>query len=132
MNRLVLCCIMLVGLAAAIRPQERAVSATITGHVVKPEKLMSDDGRVKLSVPAGFVVTKFAEGLGKPRVLAVASTVYVTRPTLRRPDSDPDISGTPHAGGLLPLRLLSESAIVEASLPRRIPHSWSFNPWWRL
>jgi len=58
---------MLVGLAAAIRAQERAVSATITGHVVKPEKLKSDDGRVKLSVPAGFVVTKFAEGLGKPR-----------------------------------------------------------------
>ena len=67
MNRLVLCCVMLVGLAAAIRAQERAVSATITGHVVKPEKLKSDDGRVKLSVPAGFVVTKFAEGLGKPR-----------------------------------------------------------------
>lgn len=81
MTRLMLCCCAAVLPLAAIAAGERAVPTTITGHVVKPEKLAVDDKRFKLSVPSGFEVSKFAEGLGKPRVLAVADdgTVYVTR-----------------------------------------------------
>lgn len=81
MKSVVLGCAAVLSLVAVITAQERAISTTITGHVVKPEKLTPDDKRMKLSVPAGFVVTRFAEGLGRPRVLAVASdgTVYATR-----------------------------------------------------
>ena len=81
MTRLMLCCCAAVLPLAALAARERAVPVTITGHVVKPEKLAVDDKRFKLSVPSGFEVSKFAEGLGKPRVLAVADdgTVYVTR-----------------------------------------------------
>jgi glucose/arabinose dehydrogenase len=54
---------------------------TITGHVAKAERLEPTDSRAKLVVPAGFEVSTFASGLGKPRVLAVADdgTVYATR-----------------------------------------------------
>lgn len=81
MKPLMLCCVALATVVATLTAQERATSTAITSHIVKPEKLMPDDKRVKLSVPDGFTVTKFAEGLGKPRVLAVADdgTVYVTR-----------------------------------------------------
>ena len=81
MTRLILSCCAAVLPLAAIAAREQAVPMTITGHVVKPEKLAVDDKRFKLSVPSGFEVSKFAEGLGKPRVLAVADdgTVYVTR-----------------------------------------------------
>jgi glucose/arabinose dehydrogenase len=81
MTRLLLCCVAVLPLAAGITAQERTAPTTITAHVVKPEKLAVDDRRVKLTVPPGFEVAKFAEGLGKPRILAVADdrTVYVTR-----------------------------------------------------
>ena len=81
MTRLMLCCCASILPLAAIAAREQGVPTTITGHVVKPEKLAVDDKRFKLSVPSGFEVSKFAEGLGKPRVLAVADdgTVYVTR-----------------------------------------------------
>jgi glucose/arabinose dehydrogenase len=61
--------------------QEHASVTTITGHVVKAERLQPDDRRAKLVVPAGLQVSVFASGLGKPRVLAVAGdgTVYATR-----------------------------------------------------
>lgn len=54
---------------------------TITGHVAKAERLEADDSRATLAVPQGFEVAVFAKGLGKPRVLAVASdgSVYATR-----------------------------------------------------
>jgi glucose/arabinose dehydrogenase len=76
-----LCCAALFISAITVSAQERAVSTAITGHVVKPEKLTPDDQRFRLRVPPGFTVTKFAEGLGKPRILAVAEdgTVYATR-----------------------------------------------------
>ena len=81
MTHLLLCCVAVLPLAAGITAQERTAPTTITAHVVKPEKLAVDDRRVKVTVPPGFEVAKFAEGLGKPRILAVADdrTVYVTR-----------------------------------------------------
>lgn len=53
----------------------------IEGHVFKPALVAASDENVKqLKVPAGFTVSKFAEGLGKPRMIAVSATgnVYVT------------------------------------------------------
>lgn len=51
-------------------------------HVFKPANREPTDEYIRqLKVPAGFKVTRFAEGLGKPRMLAVGEdgTVYVTR-----------------------------------------------------
>ncbi len=57
------------------------VTSKIEGHVFKPAKREATDARVNnLKVPAGFKVQKFAENLGKPRMIAVAENgdVYVT------------------------------------------------------
>ncbi|GJG86121.1 hypothetical protein tb265_13020 [Gemmatimonadetes bacterium T265] len=53
---------------------------TVTGHTFQPKPLPAPDVSA-LHVPAGFRLTKFAEGLGNARVLAVspAGRVYVTR-----------------------------------------------------
>ena len=53
------------------------------GHVLTPRILEPTDARVaQLHLPSGFKVTKFADGLGQPRMIAVAAdgTVYATRP----------------------------------------------------
>src|SRR5688572_22549927 len=67
--------------SVSVLTQQRPVVTAITGHVVKTERLDPTDSRAKLVVPAGFEVSVFASGLGKPRVLAVAAdgTVYATR-----------------------------------------------------
>jgi glucose/arabinose dehydrogenase len=54
----------------------------VVGHVLKPQQVEPTDERVgSLQAPPGFRVEKFAEGLGKPRILAAAAdgSVYVTR-----------------------------------------------------
>jgi glucose/arabinose dehydrogenase len=60
--------------------QKRSPSVEIVGHVVKPEQLSAGAAEA-FKVLAGFSVTVFAEGLGKPRMLEVAAdgSVYVTR-----------------------------------------------------
>jgi len=61
--------------------QDQPVEASYEGNIFKPVKVEPTDARVKgLKLPAGFTVTKFAENLGKPRMVAVAAdgTVYVT------------------------------------------------------
>jgi Raf kinase inhibitor-like YbhB/YbcL family protein len=63
-------------------PQKRAASVEIVGHVVKPEQLSPTSLQPQaFKVPAGFSVSVFAEGLGKPRMLEVADdgAVYVSR-----------------------------------------------------
>jgi Raf kinase inhibitor-like YbhB/YbcL family protein len=52
----------------------------ITGHILKPERLAAPD-LTQLKVPEGFKITKVVEGIGNPRMLAVApdGTIYVTR-----------------------------------------------------
>jgi Raf kinase inhibitor-like YbhB/YbcL family protein len=62
--------------------QKPAASVEIVGHVVKPEQLSPTSIQPQaFKVPAGFSVSVFAEGLGKPRMLEVADdgTVYVSR-----------------------------------------------------
>ncbi len=52
----------------------------VTGHIFKAPQLPPPDVD-KIKVPNGFVVSKAAEGLGNPRIIAVNDdgTIYVTR-----------------------------------------------------
>jgi len=53
----------------------------VQGHVFKPALVPASDANVsQLKLPAGFAVNKFAENLGKPRMITVgaAGQVYVT------------------------------------------------------
>ena len=64
-------------------PETNAEPTTwmVNGYVFYPALVPATDQNVQqLKVPAGFSVNKFAEDLGKPRILAVSSTghVYVT------------------------------------------------------
>ncbi|GAB2778452.1 sorbosone dehydrogenase family protein [Rhabdobacter roseus] len=53
-------------------------SSQIAGYVFKPALAPASDENVRqLRVPAGFQVNKFAEQLGKPRILAVSSAGHV-------------------------------------------------------
>ncbi|MEK6479553.1 PQQ-dependent sugar dehydrogenase [Catalinimonas sp. 4WD22] len=62
--------------------QERdtTITASVDGHIFKP-KLASSADLSGLQTPDGFTIQKFAEGLEKPRMMAVTEdgTVYVTR-----------------------------------------------------
>ncbi|MGB3800083.1 MAG: PQQ-dependent sugar dehydrogenase, partial [Lewinella sp.] len=56
--------------------------ARVEGFVFQPERVDATDQRVaELQVPDGFSIAKFAEDMGKPRMLVVRDdgTVYVTR-----------------------------------------------------
>lgn len=56
-------------------------SASIQGNVFEPALVAATDERIaQLKVPAGFAIAKFADQLGKPRMLAVSSSgnVYVS------------------------------------------------------
>jgi glucose/arabinose dehydrogenase len=66
----------------AAQDKQKPVSVEITGHIQKPEQIDPTDERMRqLSLPPSFRIAKFAEKLGKPRMIAVADdgTVYVTR-----------------------------------------------------
>ena len=61
--------------------EEDPTSAQINGYIFRPALTpASDDNVSRLKVPAGFSVRKYAEQLGKPRILAISSTgtVYVS------------------------------------------------------
>ncbi|MBT9392326.1 PQQ-dependent sugar dehydrogenase [Hymenobacter sp. NST-14] len=67
--------------AAAQNDYQQSVQASYDGHIFKPKQVDATDPRVaQLQVPAGFTVTKFADQLEKPRMLAVAPNgdVYVS------------------------------------------------------
>ena len=69
-------------ISTAVTLQKQAASVEIVGHVVKPEQLSPTSIQPQaFTAPAGFSVSVFAEGLGKPRRLEVADdgSVYVTR-----------------------------------------------------
>jgi hypothetical protein len=58
--------------------EKRAARVEIVGHVVKPEQLSPTSVQPRaFKVPAGFSMSVFAEGLGKPRMLEVSDD---TRP----------------------------------------------------
>ncbi|MDT0687543.1 PQQ-dependent sugar dehydrogenase [Autumnicola psychrophila] len=62
--------------------KEGVISEEKVGHIYKPEETEATASKVNsLSKPEGFKVTKFAESLGEPRMMAVseAGNVYVTR-----------------------------------------------------
>lgn len=53
-------------------------SAQIQGYVFYPAlQPASDENVARLKVPSGFMVTKFAEGMGKPRILATSEKGHV-------------------------------------------------------
>ena len=59
--------------------EDTATAAQVTGYVFYPALVPASAENVQqLKVPAGFAVAKFAEGLGKPRILAVNGdgTIY--------------------------------------------------------
>ncbi len=61
---------------------KQTTDVAILAHVLKPQKLDATPERIRaLKLPAGFRISVYADGLGKPRMLAVADdgTVYVTR-----------------------------------------------------
>ncbi|WP_394834390.1 YbhB/YbcL family Raf kinase inhibitor-like protein [Pendulispora rubella] len=61
-------------------PLGPTANVEITGHIFKPEPLPAPDVS-KITVPAGFVLTKVAEKLGNARLIVVAKngTIYITR-----------------------------------------------------
>jgi glucose/arabinose dehydrogenase len=68
--------------AALVLGGQGLVDIEVTGHVLKPERVEATDERIgSLKLPPGFSISKFAEKLEKPRMLAVAEdgAVYVTR-----------------------------------------------------
>lgn len=68
--------------AALAQPSMPTIDLEVTGHVLRPRKLEATEERLgQLRLPHGFSVSVFAEGLQKPRMLAVAEdgAVYVTR-----------------------------------------------------
>lgn len=74
-------------LVASLVPTQTAsaqgrVDESTTVHVFRPRRVEATDERISsLRVPDGLRITRFADGLGKPRMLAVADdgAVYVTR-----------------------------------------------------
>ncbi len=60
----------------------KAANVAITGHVIEPKQVEPTDDKIaSLIVPDGFVIEKWAEDLGKPRMILAMpdGTVYVTR-----------------------------------------------------
>lgn len=57
---------------------KKPTAAGVSGFVFRPATVPATDERVRqLKVPAGFSVRKFAQDLGKPRILAVSSGGHV-------------------------------------------------------
>src|SRR5690554_1451992 len=74
----------------------------VSGKVYEPQAIPPTDERVQqLSLPTGFIIHRYAEGLDNPRMIAVADdgTVYVTQ---RRP------------GNLVMLKDVDRDGIVDA------------------
>lgn len=62
--------------------QEEVISEEITGHIYKPQLVDATESRISgLTLPQGFKIAKFAENLGKPRMMVVNENgdVYVSR-----------------------------------------------------
>jgi Raf kinase inhibitor-like YbhB/YbcL family protein len=75
------------GVGASAQQPDPLTQFEVQGHVYEPQAIPPTDERVaQLSLPAGFHIHRFAEGLENPRMIAVASdgSVYVTQ---RRPGS---------------------------------------------
>jgi Raf kinase inhibitor-like YbhB/YbcL family protein len=74
----------LVGIPIHAQQPDPLTDFQITGHVYEPQAIPPTDERIAaLTVPAGFRIHRFAEGLHNPRILATAEdgTIYVTQRT---------------------------------------------------
>ena len=75
----------LASLAAPLHAQQgQLTDVAIQGYVYEPQRLPPTDERIQsLTLPQGFRIQRFAQGLDNPRMLAVADdgTVYVTQRT---------------------------------------------------
>ncbi|WP_192822224.1 sorbosone dehydrogenase family protein [Rufibacter sp. LB8] len=72
---------LLLSVSSQAQVKKAAITESMQGHIFKPAVLEPTYANMRqLKVPAGFTVTKYAENLGKPRMLAVSpdGTVYVT------------------------------------------------------
>src|SRR5690606_6505447 len=57
---------------------EEATQSQINGYVFKPALVPATDERIQqLSVPEGFTVRKFADNLGKPRILVASEEGHI-------------------------------------------------------
>ena len=65
---------------AALSLGAQLEEAAVRGHVVRAQRVPATPDRIT-TLPASFRVEVFAEGLGKPRMLAVAEdgSIYMTR-----------------------------------------------------
>jgi Raf kinase inhibitor-like YbhB/YbcL family protein len=71
--------------AALAQQPDPLTQFEVKGHVYEPQPIAPTDERIaQLSLPSGFHIHRFAEGLDNPRMLAVANdgSIYVTQ---RRP-----------------------------------------------
>jgi glucose/arabinose dehydrogenase len=58
--------------------EDDPTAVQVNGYVFRPALAPASDANMQqLKVPSGFTVKKFAEGLGKPRILAVHPSGYV-------------------------------------------------------
>jgi glucose/arabinose dehydrogenase len=58
--------------------EDTSTSAQIQGYVFRPALVPATEANVaQLKLPAGFRIAKFADSLGKPRIIAVAPQGYV-------------------------------------------------------
>jgi glucose/arabinose dehydrogenase len=58
--------------------EEDPTSSQVNGYIFRPAVVPATDENIaQLKVPEGFTVSKYADGLGKPRILAVTSNGYV-------------------------------------------------------
>ncbi len=87
------CLVITAGLSAQ---QKGIIHEEIVGHIYKPKKEKPDKKFMEsLKLPEGFEINKFAENLGKPRMMAKdsRSAIYVTRRSgdiVRLTDTDND------------------------------------------
>lgn len=61
--------------------EDSSTTAQVSGYIFRPALVPASDQNIgQLKLPAGFKVAKFAENLGKPRILAVspAGHIYVS------------------------------------------------------
>src|SRR5688572_19082770 len=84
-GRCLLSCLVLASTATPLYAQQgQLTDVAIQGYVYEPQRLSPTDARIQsLTLPQGFRVQRFAQGLDNPRMLAVADdgTVYVTQRT---------------------------------------------------
>ncbi len=58
--------------------EDKPTTAQFTGNIFKPAIIKVTDSLIEqLKVPAGFTISKFADNLGKPRILAMDSAGHI-------------------------------------------------------